>query len=285
MAVVLTDEMRAVLAELQPATSPEELQALMSRLAAPLQSFVREVMEPDQSVTDTRTELQDLYLLLYSDRVALNAVGFTEVERQRLRDAVRALLTVDGVFTKQIRFGEWRPRSVEEVCKASVPWRGKLRVKAAQAFFFDDAKVATYQDHNATGTLEEEELDLKTLVAAAKQDAAELEAVGFTADDLREGERLLAEAEGRDILGVIGIRTQADMKLTRNKLLTLCVLLARHARTAAASAHWNNPDAAARFERVSFRNAIRRIRPARATNGASSGNAPTPTPVTEPVDA
>jgi hypothetical protein len=274
MPVLVTEAQATLMRELQPVTSADQLQQLLERLADPMATLVKEVMEPDQPVDDTRLELADLLLLCTEHMASLEAVGFGAREVTRLRDAIVALLTVHGVFSNQVRLGDWRARPVDEVTRASLFWRSKLRAKAAQAFFFDEAKAALFQDHNASGTVEEECADLRALVHAVKAHGPALAAVGFTEADIREGERLLSEAEGRDIQGLIGIRSQTEMKVLRDRLLTLCVVLARHARACAQSAFWDAPDKAALFERASCKKAIRRLRPARSKPENQAAPAP-----------
>ncbi|MBI5498332.1 MAG: hypothetical protein HY904_25245 [Deltaproteobacteria bacterium] len=280
MPVQISEAQALVLRQLKPVESADALQELLARLREPLATLVTEVMEPDQSVEATRLEVVDLFLMINDHESDLARVQFGPAERSRFRDTIVALLTVNGLFSNQLRLGDWKAQTVDQAIRASMPWRNKLRLKASQVFFFDATKLGTYQDHNESGTIEEECADLRALVMAARSDQAQLGAVGFTDADIHEGERLLTAAEGRDVLALIGVRSQAEMKQLRDRLLTLAVLLARHARACGMSAYWNDPATAQKFERVSFRSALRRLRPTRTR---ADGETPEP-PVTAPMN-
>lgn len=152
---------------------------------------------------------------------------------------------------------------------ASLAWRDKLRRAAGVVFFLEPARRARYQDHNASGTVEEEISDLRSLVAAATDDIAVLGQAGFGPEDLATGEHLLAEADGRDVLAVLGIRSQSDIKTKRDTYLTLAVTLGRYARACADVAFFADPATNERFRRVSFAKALRRIRPIRPGRDAA----------------
>ncbi|MEO1272077.1 MAG: hypothetical protein AAFX99_28620 [Myxococcota bacterium] len=265
MALELSAEEKAVLGELDAVESIEELQALRLRLEEVLKSRVSEVMEPAEGLQRIQTEIKDLYLLLYKHREALSAGGYPEQERLLLRDSFAAFQTIQGIFDKRRTMGEFKTRRVEEVVEASKPWREKLRRKAEFAFFFNASRRAAYADHNATGTLEEEIEDLRALTTAVEQDREELVRVGLTEEEIAHGQQLLTEALGRDVLAVVGIRNQAAAKLERDRLLTLTIILARYGRAAGTSAFTDAPEHLALFQRVSFRNALRRIKRTRTS--------------------
>ena len=246
------------------AVKPTELQVVLDRLAEPIVTKVPEIMEPAQPVEVTKTELTDLVWLLGQHRDPLSSVGYEQEDLDTLADAIVALRTVEDLFSTGLDLGTWKVRTVEEVVQASRAWRSKLRDKAALAFFFQPEHLSIYQDHNESGTIPEEVSDLRVLVSAAKADATKLARVGFTAEDITHGEQLLAEADGRDVLAIVGIRSQEDARILRNRLLTLAVTLGRYGRAAARAAFWDRPDKAALFERASFRNALRRLRPRQA---------------------
>jgi hypothetical protein len=163
---------------------------------------------------------------------------------------------------------------------ASLGWRERLRKSAAVVFFREPKRLAVYQDHNESGTIEEELSDLRTLVGAAEGDLARLSKVGFGDGELGDGRRLLAQADGRDVLAVLGIQNQADLKAKRDKLLTFAVELGRYARACAALAFITDPETARRLQKVSFRNALRRIRPLRPQPKDEPEAPETPEPAT-----
>jgi hypothetical protein len=100
----------------------------------------------------------------------------------------------------------------------------------------------------------------------------------MTEEFLKQGEALLREAEGRDLLGVLGLRNEQDGYNLRNRILTYAVLLGRQARAAGVNACYEDPEAKRRFEAASFRHALRRLRPKRRGGKDGAGEeAPAPT--------
>ncbi len=278
------EETAKVLEELALAKSPAELQALVAGLEGAI-GLIGEVMEPNQSTEVTRIELADVFVTVLQERETLAAVGYSAEDVQRLRMAIIAARTYDEILKAGLRFGDWKTRTVAEVVEASRPWRDKLRKAGTLAFFFQPTRAAVFHDHNETRTVEEEVTDLRDLLRAAAEAAAELEVRGFTLDDRREGQRLLTEAEHRDVLAIIGIRSQADATLLRNQYLTLAVLLGRHARAAGEARFWNDPNRRAPFERASFTSALRRVRrgTTRPTTTEAEADATPPAEPTEPT--
>jgi hypothetical protein len=283
MPIPFPENVQSVLADLQPLVDIEAIQLLTDVVMPLCDSLVQEVLEPMQSLDVTKTELKDLYLLLTDNKEKLAQVSYGEVDLQRFRNAIVAFLTYQGLYSETTSLGEYKARPVEEVVGDSLPWRDKLRTKANQAFFFDAIRNAPYQDHNESGSIEEEVSDLRSLVASARKDKEELKKVDFVAFDIAEGERLLNEAEGRDVLALVGIRSLADLKIKRDRALTLAVLLGRYARLSGISAFWNDPEQRAKFERVSFRNAMRRLKRRRKSTVAEP-QSEAPVDATETTD-
>lgn len=114
-------------------------------------------------------------------------------------------------------------------------------------------------------------------------------AVGMAEAYLQDGETQLREAEGRDLLGVLGLRNLEEAQILRNTILTYAIQLSREARSAGINACYNDATARRRFEAASFRNALRRLRGRRPAGGAEvvdaepgAGEAPAESPVEAP---
>lgn len=259
-----TPAQAALIRSVQPATTAQGVQEAINKVKKPAHEMVAEVGEPKRPVRETALEATDLLIMLDEDKEMLKTVNFGTTQFNLLRDSVVALGTVEKLFSGGLAVGDWRPMSQEQVVQQSLPWRDKLFVKAEHVFFFDPRRQAVYRDRNESRTVEEEISDLYTALDNAKQDAAALASVGFGPEDIAEGERLLAQAEGRDILGLVGIRNQTEMKQLRNRYLTLVVVLAQYARSAGMSAFWNNPEKRAQYARMSFEDALQRLYPARS---------------------
>lgn len=58
-------------------------------------------------------------------------------------------------------------RSIEQVLKASRPWRARLKAFADQAFVFEPDVAEQFADVNTSGTLDEEVSNLGNLGALA----------------------------------------------------------------------------------------------------------------------
>jgi hypothetical protein len=211
----------------------------------------------------TLTELRDLFLSVTTYADKLEAKKYGPARRQLFCEAIRLLDTAQLWFGEGNRAGAFRVRPVVEVVAASRPWRARLSAFATQAFVFEPETADLFADVNASGTLDEEVDDLRLLLQAAEQHRTALEDVGMTESFLKQGEGLLREAEGRDLLGVLGLRNQEEASLLRNRILTYAVLLGREARAAGVNACWEDETARRRFEAASFREALRRLRPKR----------------------
>jgi hypothetical protein len=228
---------------------------------------VREILGPSQPIPTTLIELRDLYLTVNAHAARLDTVNYGPGRRHLFRDSIRLLDTANLWFSEGARAGAYRVRTVEQVVAVSRPWRARLKAYADQAFVFEAETAEVFADINSSGTLEEEIDDLKLLVQSAKLHQERLAATGMKDTFVREGESLLREAEGRDLLGVLGLRNQAEAILLRNRILTYAVQLGREARAAGVNASFDQPEIRSRFEATSFREALRRLRPARRGGG------------------
>ncbi len=275
-----TQEEMEVLATLRPDEDVERLAARVERLEAVLAQRAPEVLVPAQSLADTLTELKDVILLVLRHAQALQRVGYDQAEQDQLVDAVVTAMTFNELFAGRMRGGGFRTLTVEQVVEASRPWRARLSKAAGQAFFFEPALKAVFENVNTSRTVEEEVSDLRTLLLAARENTQALQRVGYDPAQLHKGERLLADAEGRDNVAILGIRSQSDLKLKRDRHLTLAVNLGRYARAAGLNALQDDPTGTADFERVTFRNALRRLRGAgRSTSSPQTDeNAPNTPP-------
>lgn len=268
MAIELSPAQMSVLQETREAADPVEFHALLDHAKPEMDRIVREVMEPAQAISTTITELRDLYLTVTAHEAPLAAVSYGALRRALFRDAVRLVTTADLWLGEGARTGAYRVRSAEEVVKASRPWRARLKAFGAQAFVFEPDIADQFADVNSTGTLDEERRDLRTLNDLVKQHGAQLAAVGMKPAFVSEGRALLDETSGRDLLGVLGLRSQEEAIFLRNRIVTYATLLAAEARAAGINGCFDDADARRRFEAASFRGALRRLRPRR--RGAST---------------
>jgi hypothetical protein len=263
MGIELSPEQHKVLEETRAVDTPAAFQALLAGAKKEIDRVVREVMAPNQAIGDTVTELRDLYLstTTYVDKLATSKYG---PERRKLfANAIRLLDTARTWVGEGTRAGAFRVRPVAEIVAASRPWRARLEAFANQTFVFEPETAELFADVNSSGTIEEEVDDLRMLLGHTNQHRARLEEFGMTNDFLAHGEGLLREAEGRDLVGVLGLRNQEEALLLRNRVLTYAVQLGREARAAGINACWDEPEARRRFEAASFRDALRRLRPKR----------------------
>ena len=155
---------------------------------------------------------------------------------------------------------------MDAVLQASRPWREKIKVIGEHTFVFEPELAEVFADVNSSGTLEEEKTDLIELNGYIKQYREQLQNYGLTQELISEGEGLQREAEGRDFLGILGLRSQEAITL-RNRILTYAVSLGREARAAGVNGctQHKNEEGKRRFEAASFRNTLRRLRPKRKT--------------------
>ncbi|WP_437798598.1 hypothetical protein [Sorangium sp. So ce693] len=125
-----------------------------------------------------------------------------------LRGAIQHLDTANLWFGEGKRTGAYQVRPIDQVIKASRPWRARLKAFADQALAFEPDLAEQFADVNTSGTLTEETSDLAMLLRLAQQHQARLSPVGLTEDFLREGSALLDEVSGRDLLGILGLRNR-----------------------------------------------------------------------------
>lgn len=279
MGIELSQEQLAILKETRAVATPAEFHALLAAARPEMDRIVREVMEPNQPISTTLIELRDLYLTVAQYEAELASKAYGPERRALLRGAIQLLDTANLWFGEGKRTGAYRARTVDEVIKASRPFRARLKAFADQAFVFEPEIAEQFADANTSRTLDEEVSDLGMLLRLARRHQARLAPVGLTEDFLREGDVLLDEASGRDLLGVLGLRSYEEAMTLRNTVVTYATLLGHEARAAGVNACWEIPEAKRRFSAASFRNALRRLRPKRRGSAARAAapDAPTPT--------
>lgn len=273
MTIELTQEQHKTLQETRILDTPAEFETMLSAARPEMDRVVREVQAPSQPITTTLVELRDLYLSVREHTPALTAVGYDDKRRGFFRDAIRLLDTARLWFGEGHRTGAYRVRPVVEVVEASRPWRARLAAYANQAFAFEPETAERFADVNSTGTLEEEIADLVELVGLAHAHEDALAAVGMPKAFLEQGEALRSEAEGRDLIGILGLRNQKDAISLRNRILTYAVKLGREVRAAGINGCWEDEEAKRRFEAASFRDALRHLKP-RRRGGKEDTSAP-----------
>jgi len=277
MSISIEENARAVLAETRRYDTPEEFNVAYKDQSPEMSRTVRELMEPNEAHSVTITGLRDVVAAAREYSLGLQKVGYDATRFAALCTSVRLLDTAETWFGEGKRDGSFKTRTVEEVVNASRPWRARLAAIAQHAFVFEPEIAEQFADVNSTGTLDEERRDLPLLNGLVAQHDERLRQFGLTDQLIAEGKRLEAEAQGRDLLGVLGLHNYQDAALMRNRILTHAVMLGREARAAGVNAFWNDETIRRRFEASSFRNAIRRLRPRR-------GRAEGPAPVDPPVD-
>ncbi len=273
MGIELSQEQHAVLKETRAVATPAEFQSFLETARPEMDRIVREVMEPSQPISTTLTELRDLYLSVVQYEAPLASKAYGPERRALLRGAIQLLDTANLWFGEGKRTGAYQVRSIEQVLKASRPWRARLKAFADQAFVFEPDVAEQFADVNSSGTLDEEVSDLGMLLRLARQHQARLAQVGLTDDFLREGSVLLDEVSGRDLLGILGLRNREEAMALRNSIVTYATLLGYEARAAGVNACWEIPEAKRRFSAASFRNALRRLRPKRRGSAAAEPEA------------
>ncbi|KYF84671.1 hypothetical protein BE18_37905, partial [Sorangium cellulosum] len=236
MGIELSQEQHAVLKETRAVATPAEFQALLDAARPEMDRIVREVMEPSQPISTTVTELRDLYLAVVQYEAPLASKAYGPERRALLRGAIQLLDTANLWFGEGKRTGAYQVRPVDQVIKASRPWRARLKAFADQAFAFEPDVAEQFADVNTSGTLTEETSDLAMLLRLAKQHQARLAPVGLTEDFLREGSALLDEVSGRDLLGILGLRNREEAMVLRNSIVTYATLLGNEARAAGVNA-------------------------------------------------
>ena len=182
---------------------------------------------------------------------------------------------------------------MEEVVRASRPWRARLRAYGEHAFALAPHIASQFADVNSTGTLVEEQEDLANLLHLVTEHQAKLQEMGMTDAFIAEGQSLYDEASGRNLLGILGLRNKEEAIVLRNRILTYATVLAREARAAGVNACYEDDTARRRFEAASFRLAMRRLVHRRKGNGGGAeeggdelgeeGSNPVAEPVAPPV--
>ncbi len=270
MSITISPEQRVILEETRRADNPAEFQALLKDASSEMARIVREDTEPNRPIQVVLTELRDLYLAISQHSSALAKHAYGAKRRSLFVNAIRLLDTAQTWFGENSRTGAYRPRSVAEVVQSSRPWRARLRAFGGHAFVFEPAVAERFADVNSTGTLDEEIQDLESLNALVSEHKNALESVGMTDAFALEGQSILEEAKGRDLAGVLGLRSRADAFALRNRILTYAIGLGREARAAGINACFNNEEARRRFEATSFRHAIRHLRSRRKVKASES---------------
>lgn len=269
MTIELSQEQHETLKQTSRVETPAEFQTLLAEAKARMDEVVKEVQEPSQAVGVTLTELRDLALSVHKHQVALEAKNYTGAKRAAFRDAIRLADTAQAWFGEGARTGVFRTRTVAEVVEASRPWRSRLKAFGGHAFVFDQERAEQFADVNTSGTLDEEVADLAALSKLVDQYQSQLEAVGMTAAFAQEGKTLYEEANGRDLIGILGLRSREEAILLRNRILTYATLLGREARAAGVNACFDDATARRRFEAASFKDAMRRLRPRKGRGGGA----------------
>jgi len=285
MPIELSQEQHEVLKQTARVQTPAEFQALLTAAKPRMDKVVKEIQEPNQPIPTTLTELRDLALTVHHYAPALDAKNYLPALRTAFYDVIRLIDTAHAWFGEGKRTGAFSTRKVDEVVQASRPWRARISAIAAHAFAFDSETAEQFADVNTTGTLEEEVEDLGMLNGLVEQHRDELDSVGLTEQLVQEGKTLHEEANGRDLVGILGLRNRAEATVLRNRILTYAILLGREARAAGVNACFDNPEGKRRFEAASFRDALRRLRPRRGRGGTDAApeggeGAPDPAPAT-----
>jgi hypothetical protein len=284
MTIALNPAQLTVLQETREATTPAEFQGLLDTSRPEMDRVVREVQEPGQPIATALIELRDLSLSVTTYEARLAAANYGPARRALLRDAIRLVATAETWLGEGARTGAFRARPIGEVLQQSRPWRARLKAHGAHAFAFDADLADQFADVNSTGTLEEEKSDLRMLNELVEQHAVPLAAVGMTTAFAAEGRVLSDEANGRDLLGVLGLRNQEEAVSLRNRIITYATLLGSEARAAGVNACFDDPDAKRRFEAISFRHALRRLRPGKRRAAAAATETPAPAPAAVAVN-
>ena len=266
MTIKLTAEQQLVLKETSAVSTPEEFNHLITSAEPKMCMVIREVMEPNQAVDTTRIELRDLYLAVVEYKTRLATKGYGSQHREAFRDSIRLLETAVVWFGEGHRKGLYKPRTVKDVVEASRPWRAHIAAIAGHAFVFDPEIADQFADVNSTGTIEEEKADLEEMNALVQQHETKLREYGLTSELITKGRTLLEETEGRDLAGILGVRRQQDAITLRNRVVTYAVALGREARAAGINACFDDESVRRRFEKTSFRQALRRLRGGRRSN-------------------
>ena len=265
MTIELSPQQQQTLQETRRCGTTQEFQELFATAKPEMNRIFLEAetgaQQPNQAIDVTLAELREVYLLTTEYALELKA-AYPAERRALLRDAIRLVETAHSWFQENSRTGAYRSRSIEQIIQASRPWRDRLSKIGKAAFVFKPKIAALFEDVNSSNTLDEEKDDLKVLLGYLKNPEyrLKLESKGLSQTHLDQGEQLLQEAEGRDLLAVLGIKSGQEAIELRNSLLTYSIFLGQEARAEAINAFSNEPLASNRFEAKNFRNAIRRVK-------------------------
>lgn len=271
MAIELSPEQQAALYETRVFEDPAGFETARAAAQPAMDVIVKEVMEPNQGADATLLELRDLYLLTKRHAAQLDTVKYTDQKRAAFAAAIRLVATADAWFGEGKRTGAYRTRTLEEVLQASRPWRARLKAWGEHAFALEPDVADQFADVNSSGTIQEEQEDLRMLSDLVRQHEARLGEVGMTPAFVAQGKALLDEASGHGLLGIIGLRNKEEAITLRNRIFTYGLALAREARAAGVNACFDDPEARRRFEAASFRNALRKLRRRRPGGGEDGG--------------
>jgi hypothetical protein len=263
MNISIEENARVVLQETRRLDTPEQFQTLLDQERSEMDLRVHEPMVPNQPIDTTLVELHDAYALVREHATPLAKVKYGPERQAQLCIAIRLLDTAHVWFGEGKRQGAYRPRSVEATVQASRPWRARINAIAQHALVFEPELAERFAYVNTTGTLDEEKSELAELNDLVKTNRARLAEYGLTDELVAQGKTLAAEADGRDLLGILGLRTQDDALALRDKILSYAVLLGHEAQAAGVNAFFGDEAVRSRFEASSIRNALRRLRPRR----------------------
>jgi hypothetical protein len=271
MAIQLNDAQKVILKELRICETTEEFQGLLAVARPEMERIFTEAelepQQPNQPIDTTLLELQELYILVCEHIERLKAT-YTQERKELFRDAIRLLETAHAWFQDNTRTGAYRARNIEQIIQASRPWREEVRLIGRAAFVFKPKVATLFDDVNSTNTIEEEKEDLKALLGylKSKEYRPALEKKGLTQTLIDQGEELSQEAEGRDLLAVLGIKSGQEALDLRNNLLSYATMLGQEARADAINTFSKEPTIRSNFEAKSFRNAIRKIKARRQSD-------------------
>lgn len=261
MAIELTKEQQGVIKETRPIEDSNEFktmrEAILPEMKAILEDMELESQVPGQPVDATITTLREIYLLLDEHQSKL-APKYGQERKALFQNAIRLAVSAQRWFGEGISEGAYRPRSIEDVIAASRPWRKRIKEIADDAFSLKPKLAKPFSDVNSSRTLDEEKTDLAIFNSLIKKHKTILEENGLTQELTNQGLTLAEEAEGRDLLAVLGLRSRKEALTMRNDLLTYAVIRGREARAAAINIlSGKNDEAKQRFQDTSLRNAIR----------------------------
>jgi hypothetical protein len=263
MSLLLTEEQTQALQETRIAEDQASFQALLKEAEPELvdifETNENEVKTNNEPIPEILIELRDLYFSAKQNQSQL-AKNHCGPERIKLfRDAIRLLDTVFTWFGEGSRTGLYRPKTIEQIVEDSRSWRDEIRLISSHAFVRNKALKEQFADVNSTGTLDEESEDLKVLNSLIGAHQKKLTEFGLTEEQLKRGKELQEQAEGRDLLAVLGFRSLDDARYLRNKMVTYAIFMAQEIRIAGEKTFQRDPQKRKLFTLSSFRNTLRSI--------------------------